>query len=156
MKPRVASSRHTAEIARDEVVQGALERNRMSVRIEIAISGFALLLLLAAEWKFSSAIHGVNFGGGDGKMAQAIILTAQKFSGFFQFNNISPIEGLGSQMLPMNVWLNPTYWPFAFFDKMVAANVAAVVALAVFAIACYVMARCFDVPVVPSAVAAQL
>jgi len=35
-------------------------------------------------------------------------------------------------------------------------DVSALIALACFAIACYVMVRCFDVPVVPSAIAAKL
>jgi hypothetical protein len=54
------------------------------------------------------------------------------------------------------VWANPAYWPFAFLDKEGATDVSALVALGIFMIACYVMMRCFDVPVVPSAIAAQL
>jgi hypothetical protein len=77
-------------------------------------------------------------------------------AGFFHFNNINPIEGLGSQIFPLNVWLNPAYWPFAILDRAAATDVSAVVALGVFAIACYAMARCFDVPMLPSVVAAQL
>src|SRR5262249_40655892 len=64
--------------------------------------------------------------------------------------------GLGSQLLPMNVWANPAYWPFHFFDKSLATDASALIALACFAVACYVMARCFELPVVASAVAAQL
>src|ERR1700730_16513345 len=40
-------------------------------------------------------------------------------------------------------------------DSDRAAQVSGLIALACFAIAVYVMARCFDLPVVPSAVAAQ-
>src|SRR5439155_4382697 len=47
-------------------------------------------------------------------------------------------------------------WPFAFLDKALASGVSGAVALGIFAVACYVMARCFDVPMLPSAIAAQL
>jgi len=56
----------------------------------------------------------------------------------------------------MNVWINPAYWPFHFLTQALATDVSALIALACFAIACYVMARCFDLPVVASALAAQL
>jgi hypothetical protein len=34
-----------------------------------------LLALLVAQWMLSSAVHGTNYDGGDGKMAQVTILT---------------------------------------------------------------------------------
>jgi hypothetical protein len=129
--------------------------SRMISSYEWRVAGFALLALLVAQWMLSSAIHGTNYDGGDGKMAQATILAAVKFSGLFQVTTISPIEGIGSQLLPLNVWANPAFWPFHFFDKSLATDVSALIALMVFATACYVMARCFDVGVIASAVAAQ-
>jgi hypothetical protein len=139
-----------------EFVRPATEPTRAALLFEFAVVGFAVLALVAAELMLSSAIGGTNFAGGDGKFAQAIILTAYKFSGFFEFNNINPLQGLGSQLLPINVWINPTYWPFAILDKVQAADAAAAIALGIFALACYVMARCFDVPILPSVIAAQL
>jgi hypothetical protein len=123
---------------------------------EIAVAGFAMLGLVAAELMLSSAIRGTNFDGGDGKFAQAIILAAYKFGGLVHFNNINPFQGLGSPLLPINVWINPAYWPFAILDTEPATDASAAVALGIFALACYVMARCFDVPIVLSAIAAQL
>jgi hypothetical protein len=64
---------------------------------EFVVAGFALSALLVAQWMLSSAIHGTNYDGGDGKMAQATILAAVKFSGLFQVTTISPIEGIGSR-----------------------------------------------------------
>jgi hypothetical protein len=122
---------------------------------EWAVTGFALLTLLVAQWILSSTIHGTNYDGIDGKMAQATILAGVKFTAPFQVTTISPIEGIGSQLLPLNVWANPAYWPFHFFDKALATDVSALIALMVFATACYLMARCFDVGVIASAVAAQ-
>src|SRR5712692_7249877 len=137
-------------------VEPATKHHRAAVLSESAVAGFALLALLVGQWMLSSAIHGTNYDGGDGKMAQATILAAIKFGGLFQVNNISPIEGVGSQLLPMNVWINPAYWPFHFLDKALAADVSALIALACFASACYIMARCFDIAILPSVIAAQL
>ena len=123
---------------------------------EFVVFAFAVIALLAAQWMLSAAIQGSNYYGWDGKMAQATIIAALKYSGLFQVTNISPIEGVGSQLLTMNVWVNPAYWPFALFDREVATDVSALVALGVFMTACYIMMRCFDVPIVPSAIAAQL
>jgi hypothetical protein len=77
--------------------------------------------LLAAEWVLTSAIPGTQYAQGDGKMAQAVIHTALTFGGSFQLNNINPLQGFGTQLLPHNVWLNPAYWPFALFDNPLAA-----------------------------------
>jgi len=69
---------------------------------------------LIAQLMLSAAMPAANSAGGDNKMAQAVTLAALRFAGFFEFNSINPIQGVGSQQLPINVWLNPTYWPFAF------------------------------------------
>src|SRR3954469_6555001 len=122
---------------------------------ELVVAIAALVFLIAAQITFSAIVHGTNYLGADGKLAQATILAAFRFGRWLEVTNISPIAGVGSQLLPMNVWLNPAYWPFAFLDKEIAADASAVVALSIFAIGCYVMARCFDVPVVPSLLAAQ-
>src|SRR5262245_30143156 len=127
-----------------------------SRRLELAIASVGLIALMAAEWVLTNAIPGTQYSQNDGKMAQAVIHTAYKFGGIFQFNNINPLQGVGSQLLPHNVWVNPAYWPFAVFDGPLASNISAVVALGCLAFACYVMARCFDVPVLPSILAAQL
>jgi hypothetical protein len=140
----------------DGFVRPATEPRLAPSLFETVLVGFAIFGLVAAELMLSGAIRGTNFAGADGKMAQAVIVAAYKFAGSFQFNNINPLQGLGSQLLPINVWINPTYWPFAILDKAQASNVSAGLALGIFALACYLMGRCFDVPIVPSAVAAQL
>jgi hypothetical protein len=134
----------------------ASERRRPADGSELLVASFALVASLAGQVMLSLAIHGTNYGGSDGKMAQASILTALSFSRPFHFNNLSPIQGLGSQLLPLNVWANPAYWSFAVLGRESAPDVSAAVALAIFATATYIMARCFDVPVVASAIAAQL
>src|SRR6266481_7071961 len=123
---------------------------------ELIIASFGLFILLAAQWILTSAIPGTQYSQGDGKVAQAVIRTALKFGGIFDLNNINPLQGIGSQLQPHNVWANPAYWPFVLFDSPLALDVSALVALGCLALACYVMARCFDVPVLPSVMAAQL
>jgi hypothetical protein len=130
-------------------------KSRTPLSLEILIASFALAALLAAQWMLSAAIQGTNYYGVDGKMAQATILTVFEFGSPFEINNINPIEGVGSQLLPMNAWANPAYWPFALVDKELATDLSAMVALAIFATAAYLMARCFDVPIFASLVAAQ-
>ena len=122
---------------------------------ECLIAGSALLLLLAAQWILSSVILATNYYGGDGKMIVSVALTAFKFGGYFDVTNLSPIQSPGTQLLPKNAWANPAFWPFAFLAKEVATDVSALIALACFASAVYVMMRCFDFPVLPSALAAQ-
>ena len=114
-----------------------------------------MAMLLAAQWILSSVIIGANYYGFDGKMAQSVALTAFKFAGYFDVTNLNPIQGVGSQLLPKNVWANPSLWPFASFDKELATDVSALIALGCFASAVYIMMRCFDAPVLLSALAAQ-
>ncbi len=138
------------------MIRNDSERKQLTSFARFVVAGFAVIALVAAELVLSAAIHGTNYNGGDGKLAQVTILTAYKFGSFLQFNIINPTQGLGSQLLPMNVWVNPAYWPFAFLPKELATDVSAAIALGIFVIAGYIMARCFDVPVVPSAIGAQM
>src|SRR5258708_1449276 len=123
--------------------------------VAILLVSFALLALVGALLMLSAAIQGTNYYGVDGNMAQAVILSVFEFGARFGINNINPLEGVGSQLLPMNAWVNPAYWPFAVIDKEVATDLSALVALGIFGTACYIMARCFDVPVLASLIAAQ-
>src|SRR5262245_8168053 len=89
-------------------------------------------------------------------MMDAVVRAAFKFAGFLDVSTLSHIQGIGSQSLPFNVWVNPAYWPFAFIDSDLAADLGGLIALACFVVAVYVMARCFDLAPVPSAIAAQM
>jgi hypothetical protein len=117
---------------------------------------FAFIALAVAELVLVVTLPGTNYGGADGKAAQAEILATLEFARPFEITNLNPLQGLWSQMMPMNVWVNPAYWPFAFFRKELAAEISGVAALICYAVACYLMARLFDLPRLPSIVAAQL
>jgi hypothetical protein len=116
---------------------------------------FAFIALVVAEVVLVLALPNINYSSGDGKAAQAEILATLEFAQPFHITNLNPLQGPGSQMMPMNVWVNPAYWPFAFFAKELASDISGIIAFICYAAACYVMARCFDVPRVPSIIAAQ-
>jgi hypothetical protein len=131
-------------------------RDRAVPGSELTVGSLALLTLLAAQWALSMAIHGTNYYGWDGKQVQATVLAAFRYGRSFDLTVISPIQGVGSQMVTNNVWANFSFWPFAWVNQELATDISALVALGIYMTSCYVMARCFDVPVVPSAIAAQL
>src|SRR3982074_436203 len=139
-EPVPASAPRCAARAGIETSAPTILRYPGSKTYEFVVAGFALLALLAAQWMLSSAIHGTNYGGADGKMAEATIPAGAKVTAPFQITTLNPIEGIGSQLLPLNVWANPAYWPFHFLDKALAADVSALIALMIFASACYAMA----------------
>src|SRR6266478_114511 len=148
---------------RDRGCAGAAGRNdlseshRRSSRYRgFVLVTFGLVVLVGAELTLIITIPGGNYGGADGKAPQAEILATLEFARAFDISNLNPLQGMGSQMMPMNVWVNPAYWPFALFDKELATKISGVVALFCYAVACYAMARCFDLPRLSSVVAAQL
>jgi hypothetical protein len=122
----------------------------------ILLLAFAFIALITAELVLVTTIPGTNYDGADGKAAVAEILATLDFARPFEITNLNPLQGLWPQMMPMNVWVNPAYWPFVFFDKELATEVSGIIALICYATACYLMARCFDLPRLPSVVAAQL
>src|SRR5262245_5874749 len=120
-----------------------------------------MCVLLIVEWlletRLATTINGTHFAAGDGRMADAVVRTGYQFAGFLRLTNLNPLQGFGSQLLPMNVWINPVHWPLAFIDDdKLATDIAGLVALTCVAAACYVMARCFDLSPLPSIIAAQL
>src|SRR5262245_41492776 len=113
----------------------ARERSDAAV-FEFTIAAFALLSLLAAQTLLVAIIHGGSYRGPDGGMVQSVALAALQFGDFFNITNINPLQGVGSQILPKNAWVNPALWPFALFDRQVAVDISVVAALGVYAVAC--------------------
>src|SRR5262245_41964905 len=107
----------------DPTVSGTDTGRRPGDRVgEAAVAGLALVRLLQAQWILSRASHGTNYYGGDGKMAQALAISALRFAGILDATNLSPVMGIGSQMMPKNVWANPSLWPFALADRDLATD----------------------------------
>jgi hypothetical protein len=145
-----------AKNASDPVIEAKSTRKQTIAPGEVIIAGFALLALVTAELILTARISGTHYTGGDGVMAQAVVRAAFKLNRLFDVTSLGLVQGIGSQSLPLNVWANPAYWPFAISDGKWAADTSGLIALTCFAAACYAMARCFDLSVVASAVAAQL
>jgi len=123
---------------------------------EWIVAGFGLCILLLAQLMLSRAIHDTNYFSGDGKYYQATIRAALDFGGLFNVTNFNPLGGAGSVLHTLNVWANPAYWPFAILNDLgLASDISALIALGCLMAGCYVMVRCFGLPVVPSVVAAQ-
>src|SRR5712691_10112163 len=123
----------------------------------VAFALCALLLVeLILETQLITTANGTHFATSDGKMAEGVVRTAYRFAAWFNVTNLNPLQGVGSQMLPLNVWANPVHWPLAFFNGKLATDIAGLVVLTCIAASCYVMARCFDLPPPPSVIAAQL
>jgi len=127
---------------------------------QFGIVAFGLCAILLVQWILETQLittaNGTYFGTNDGKMAEGVVRTAYRFAGWFNVTNLNPLQGAGSQMLPLNVWANPVYWPLAFFEGKLATDIAGLVVLICIVASCYVMARCFDLPPLPSVIAAQL
>src|SRR6516164_9292953 len=136
--------------------RAAMPKSRGPAYRGFLLVAFAFIALLGAELVLVTTIPGTNYDGADGKAAQAEILTTLAFAKVFDITNLNPLQGLWPQMMPMNVWVNPAYWPFAFFNKELAVEISGVAALICYALACYLMARLFNLPRLPSVVAAQL
>src|SRR5215510_11352570 len=80
---------------------------------EFVVALFAVSALLIAQLMLSTHVPGTSYLGNDGALYKAIVLVALKFGSQFDVNNINPVQGIGSQILPLNVWANPALWPFA-------------------------------------------
>jgi hypothetical protein len=146
----------TAAATHKAVADRGLPDTQPSFRCEPQVAAFALFALIVAVCVLTSLSSGMSYGNTDGKLFQSTVLTAFKFARPFEITSISPIQGVGSQLLPLNPWINPAYWPFAIFDAQLATDISGVIALGCFVISSYLMARCFDIPVLPSIVSAQL
>ena len=136
---------------------GAAAASRFTLATsEWIIAGLGLCMLLLAQLMLSRAIHDTNYFSNDGKVLRATIHAALDFGGRFNVTNLNQLGGAGSLLQPQNAWANPAYWPFAILsDQGLASNLSALVALGCFTIGCYIMVRCFGLPVIPSVVAAQ-
>jgi hypothetical protein len=127
---------------------------------QFGIVAFGICALLLVEWiletRLITTANGTHFATADGRMAEGVVRTAYRLAAWFNVTNLNPLQGVGSQLLPLNVWANPVYWPLALFDGKLATDIAGLVVVICIAASCYAMARCFDVPPLPSVIAAQL
>src|SRR5438552_1506067 len=85
---------------------------------------FGICALLLIEWiletRLITTANGTHFATTDGKMFEAVVQTAYRFAAWLNVTNLNPLQGVGSQMFPLNVWVDPVYWPLAFLDGKLA------------------------------------
>ncbi len=62
------------------MIRHDIEGEGLTTVARFVVAGFAVIALVAAQLVLSAAIHGTNYSGGDGKLAQATIITAYKFA----------------------------------------------------------------------------
>src|SRR5258708_22556405 len=127
---------------------------------QFGIVAFGLSALLLVEWmletRLVTTVTGTYVATKDGRMAEGVVRTAYRFAGWFNVTNLNPLQGAGSQLLPLNVWANPVHWPLAFFEGKLATDIAGLVVLICIAGSCYAMARRFDWPQLPTVTTAQV
>src|SRR5262245_2015558 len=84
------------------VAQGDVPRSLSRIDAGILLVAIGIFALFGAELALVLTIPGISYAGADGKAAQAIILATLEFAKPFHISNLNPLEGLGSQMMPMN------------------------------------------------------
>ena len=63
---------------------------------DFALVAFAFFVLVGTEVALIITVPGANYGGADGKAAQAEILATLEFGRPFDISNLNPLQGLGS------------------------------------------------------------
>ena len=91
------------------MIQSEPQRRPRLARAEFLVAGFAFLALLIGEASMNATIRGTQFAAVDGRMAEAVIRAAFKLAAPFDVTNLNHIQGIGSLLLPFNVWpIRPT------------------------------------------------
>ena len=100
-------------------------RERAEPHVAAAL-GLSTLLLVAwaLQTQLAMTADGTYFPGTDGRMAEAVVRTAYRFADPFAVTNIDPLQGVGAQLLPLNVWTNPVYWPLTLLEGKLATDLA--------------------------------
>src|SRR5258707_15728981 len=75
------------------MIRHDIEGEGLTTVARFVVAGFAVIALVAAQLVLSAAIHGTNYIGGGGKLAQAKILTPYKLSTFLEITIIKPNPG---------------------------------------------------------------
>ncbi len=96
------------------------------------------------------------FAGTDGRLYKNLISTQIQFSEWFSLNAFNPLQGMGNQIIPMNVWLHPAYLPFHFFSDGTAALISTALSWLALVTSCYFLSRKLGIGEATSIVAAQI
>src|SRR5262245_65868189 len=72
----------------------------------------ALALTIPLIWRAWTIIGPNTYTGGDGKGWQSLIRAFREFAPAFHVNVLNPLQGAAGFGSPINIWVNPMYWPF--------------------------------------------
>lgn len=88
-----------------------------------------------------TALGPATYSGGDGKFNQDLITSYLSLARPFTVNTLNPLEGVFSQLYPLNIWLNPGFVTFLIFDHDTALIVSTAVFLFIYCLSIYALAR---------------
>jgi hypothetical protein len=107
----------------------------------------ALALTIALIWRAWSIIGPNTYAGGDGKGWQSLIRAYREFAPVFHLNILNPLQGAAGFGSPINIWVDPVYWPFFSDDPLFATQASTLISYAAVATAIFVLSRIWRVPV---------
>src|SRR5262249_56680542 len=93
---------------------------------------------------FGHEIGPDTYSGVDGKFSQDLITTYLSFGRPFEVNAVNPLEGVFSQLYPLNIWLNPGLVQFLIFDHDTALVASTAIFLFIYCLSIYALARTVD------------
>lgn len=96
------------------------------------------------------------YAGTDGRLFKNLIAAQIQFSTPFSLNSLNPLQGLGNQIVPINIWLQPSYLPFLFFEEGAAATISMVLSWLALLVSSYFLSRQLGIGKTTSLIAAQL
>lgn len=106
----------------------------------------ALALTILLIWRAWTIIGPNTYQGGDGKSWQSLIREVIEFAPAFHVNILNPLQGAAGFGSPINVWVNPVYWPFFSADPLFATQASTLIAYVAVATAIFVLSRIWRVP----------
>src|SRR5262245_43003738 len=106
----------------------------------------ALTLTIPLIWRVWTIIGPNTYQGGDGKSWQSLIREVIEFAPAFHVNVLNPLQGAVAFGNPINVWVDPVYWPFFSGNPRFATQASTLIAYVAVATAMFVLARTWRVP----------
>ncbi|HEY7420236.1 MAG TPA: hypothetical protein VH593_33975, partial [Ktedonobacteraceae bacterium] len=141
------------------IAEKAAGRGAQSKRGNIA--GLALFwigttALFGALALVIQALGADTYSGVDGKFNQDLITTYLSFARPFEVNSVNPLEGVFSQLYPINICLNPGFLPFFIFDHEIALVISTAIFLLIYCLATYALARSASCSIPAAIIGAQI
>jgi hypothetical protein len=134
--------------------RGKSQPNGLGFSIVIFLIG--MILLFGALALVVKALGPDTYSGVDGKFNQDLITTYLSFGRPFEVNTVNPLEGVFSQLYPLNIWLNPGFMQFLIFDHDTALVASTALFLFIYCLSIYALARTVDSSNAVAVVGAQL